>query len=147
MKNMRARSVLLADVADIERAATKIYPQGTVYIHLSAANGIVYILDKDSELTGRSAVVTPKDPRVQSRYLFIALERSIEDFWRLYEKTAINLTPDNLKEMRIIWHDDLEAQSAMCNFFSELDNAIKYELQQIEFCKQAKTYLLARMFV
>lgn len=152
MNRNRYRSTLvcLTDIADVERAQKgKIYPAGTIYVQVSATpkytDEIWNILKNSGELPGKFAVIFPKIELIPA-YLVLALTMNTAEWQARYIGDAINISMELFKELRIIYHADIEAQAEILRKISIVDKAIEYESQQVELNKEAKNFFLQKMF-
>ena len=146
----RLTSVCLTDIADIDRAQKgKIYPAGTIYVQVSATpkntDEIWNILKQSGELPGKFAVIFPKIEIIPA-YLVLALTRNTAEWQARYIGDAINISMELFKELKIIYHPDIEAQAEILQKISIVDKAIEFESQQVELNKEAKGFFLQNMF-
>lgn len=146
----RSISVCLTDIADVDRAQKgKIYPAGTIYVQVSATpkytDEIWHVLKQSGELPGKYAVIIPKIELIPA-YLVLALTRSTAEWQAQYIGDAINISMDLFKELKIIYHPDIQAQAKILQKISIVDKAIEFESQQVKLNKEAKSFFLQKMF-
>lgn len=146
----RSTSVCLTDIADVDRAQKgKIYPAGTIYVQVSATpkytDEIWHILKQSGELPGKYAVIIPKIEIIPA-YLVLALTRNTAEWQARYIGDAINISMELFKELKIIYHPDIQAQAEILQKISIVDKAIEFESQQVELNKEAKSFFLQNMF-
>ena len=142
------RVVKLRDVALVERARKgKIYPKDTPYMHLSASDGEIHRLEEQGELTDRSAALLLKNGETPPKYLYYAIDAQIEGFWHTYKHSTINLTPEMIERMEIVWHDNLADREAVCRWLDLLEAEIVETKKAIERVRSIKEYMLDGMFV
>lgn len=146
----RSTSVCLTDIADVDRAQKgKIYPAGTIYVQVSATpkytDEIWNILKQSGELPGKFAVIFPKIEIIPA-YLVLALTRNTAEWQARYIGDAINISMELFKELKIIYHPDIEAQAEILRKISIVDKAIEFESQQVDLNKEAKGFFLQKMF-
>lgn len=147
--SFRCRRVLLTEVADIERAVKgKIYPQGTIYIQVSAARrtGLDQwrISEKEGEIENKFAVLIPKND-INPYYLLIALERSAQEFLHKYVGTNINIQMDAFKRYELDYHADRQTQELIADFSKKANQGIESEKKTIEALHEIKKYMLGKM--
>lgn len=152
MNRNRYRSTLvcLTDIADVERAQKgKIYPAGTIYVQVSATpkytDEIWNILKNSGELPGKFAVIFPKIELIPA-YLVLALTMNTAEWQVRYIGGAINISMELFKELKIIYHPDIQDQAEILQKISIVDKAIEFEHQSVELNKEAKSYFLQNMF-
>lgn len=143
-------SVSLTDIADIDRAKSNIvYPARTIYVQVSAApkytDEIWHILKRPGELPGKYAVVVPKIPIIPS-YLVLALTAATAEWQSRYIGDAINISIELFKELKVVYHPDIEIQAKILESVSIVDRAIEIEAEQVRLNKEAKEFFLQNMF-
>lgn len=146
----RSTSVCLTDIADVERAQKgKIYPAGTIYVQVSATpkytDEIWNILKQSGELPGKFAVIFPKIEIIPA-YLVLALTWNTAEWQARYIGDSINISMELFKELKIIYHPDIEDQAEILRKISIVDKAIEFESQQVELNKEAKGFFLQKLF-
>lgn len=98
--------VPILEVCDFERVKNgKVYPVGTVYIQLSATDGVVRYLWEEKTLEEKYGVFIPKSDTLPSRYLFYALEYEMPHFLARYQ-AGMNINPDIFKHLEINYFED-----------------------------------------
>ena len=146
MGNLVYRRVPVSDVCEIERGrADRVYPTGTCYVALSATNDNVNQLKEPSEIDGRYAVLVPKDEN-NGDYLKVVLDRAFPR-WLMAHRTGINLKYEELASLMVEWHEDADMRLQVVVMTQKLNALIDMEVKTIDELKDAKQYLLLRMFV
>lgn len=146
----RSTSVCLSDIADVERAQKeKIYPAGTIYVQVSATpkytDEIWNILKQAEKLPGKFAVILPKVEIIPA-YLVLALTRNTAEWQARFIGDAINISMELFKNLKLVYHPDIQAQAEILRKISIVDKAIEFERQQAELNKKAKSFFLQKMF-
>ncbi len=146
----RSTSVSLTDIADVDRAQKgKIYPAGTIYVQVSATpkytDEIWHILKQAGELPGKYAVIFPKIEIIPA-YLVLALTRNTAEWQARYIGDAINISMEIFKDLKVVYHPDIQAQAKILQKISIVDKAIEFESQQVKLNKEAKGFFLQNMF-
>lgn len=138
--------VNIYDIADIERAVKgKIYPAGCTLIPLSAATSTPNKYMKEpGEVETRYAVAIPKDG-VNSKYLFISIERAYEHFKYRY-MTTINMQFGQLRHLELDYHEDGKVQDEIVRMVQEAERLERKEQEIVEHLQAQKKYFLRTMF-
>lgn len=147
--SFHCRSVLLPEIADVERAVKgKIYPAQTIYIQVSACRKSGkeqwYISKEAGEIENKFAVLVPRtdfDPY----YLRIALERSAPEFMHKYVGTNINIQMDAFQRYEFDYHEDKQTQKLIAAFAKKADRGIESEKKTIDTLRELKRYMLGKM--
>lgn len=145
--NFSKHSVVnIYDIADIERAVKgKIYPAGCTLIPLSAATSTPNKYMKEpGDVETRYAVAIPKDG-VNSKYLFIAIERAYERFKYRY-MTTINMQFGQLKHLELDYHEDGKVQDEIVRMVEEAERLERKEQAIVEHLQAQKKYFMGTMF-
>lgn len=133
----------LGDVALIERARKgKIYQKDTPYVRLSATDGKIHLLEEPGELADRSSALLLKDEETPPKYLYYAIDAQMEGFWHTYTHSTINLTPEMIERMGIVWHDNLADREAVCRWLDLLEAGIVETKRKIELVRSITEYML-----
>lgn len=147
--NLNYRIVNLLDIATVERARGKEYPNGTIYIQISAArrDGLSQfkMLKQSAVLESKYAVVIPNQ-YIVPEYLIFALERSGKEWRHKYVGNNINIQIDAFKWLKLQYHPDIEAQKFVVNIMQAIDNEIASVANTIQQEKELKRYMIANMF-
>lgn len=146
----RSTSVCLTDIADVDRAQKgKIYPAGTIYVQVSATpkytDEIWNILKQSGELPGKFAVISPKIEIIPA-YLVLALTKNTAEWQTRFIGDAINISMELFKDLKVVYHPDIQAQAEILRKISVVDKTIEFESQQVELNKEAKSFFLLKMF-
>lgn len=141
---------MLTEIADVERAKkNQIYPKNTVYIQVSACKRNTedawMILDKESALDGKYAVITPRI-NIIPKYLKYSLESSSEEWHERYIGSNINIGMDDFKYLKVRYTENIEHQKEVVEMFEETEFLIEQEEKIIEDYKQVKEWYLDGMF-
>ena len=129
----------------LERAQNnKIYPKGTIYIALSASDGIAHQLQEDGYISDRYAVFLPKTKYINVFYEIFC--ESFEPFYQRYNQ-GINFAFNNFKffDFAEITLSDKELQKWE-EALKEIDHLIDNERLLIQQMKGFKDFCLSRMF-
>lgn len=146
MKYTGHRDRNIGELCTVERAAAgKKYKAGSCYVKLSAVDDFVGQIETPGEIDSRFAVFEPFDG-VDTKYLFLTVQRSFPGFLRRY-RTTINLQFDTLQHFTVRWHDDAETRRDIVEKQAAITREIQLVEAQIEREKQAKKWYLAKMFV
>ena len=146
----RSTSVCLTDIADVDRAQKgKIYPAGTIYVQVSATpkytDEIWHILKQSDELPGKYAVIIPKIEIIPA-YLVLTLTKNTAEWQARYIGDAINISMDLFKDLKVVYHPDIQVQAEILQKISIVDKAIEFECQQAQLNKEAKSFFLQKLF-
>ena len=144
------KKVKITEISTVERAIkNKIYPKYSTLIKLSASDntskGGVQLLQKDSEVEQRFAVIIP-NVEFDKRYIYFAIFNYFDEFFHKYN-TGINLQFNNLVEMEIEICDDKDTQIQFADILEENEKRIELERSYIDSLKKVKDYFLDKMFV
>ncbi len=145
--NFSKHSVVnIYDIADIERAVKgKNYPAGCTLIPLSAATSTPNkYMEEPGAVETRYAVAIPKGG-VNSKYLFIAIERAYERFKYRY-MTTINMQFGQLKHLELDYHEDGEVQDEIVRMVQEAERLEMKEQAIVEHLQAQKKYFMGTMF-
>ena len=143
---LQCKKVNIMELCQVERAVPgKIYQAGSCYVKLSAVDEAVGQIEKDGEIDSRFAVFEPK-ARINTAYLFIAIERKFPEFLRRY-RTTINLQFDTLKHFVLDWHEDEKAQEYVVESIKAVNKEIALVEKQIKEEREVKRWYLAKMMV
>lgn len=145
--NFSKHSVVnIYDIADIERAVKgKNYPAGCTLIPLSAATSTPNkYMEEPGTVETRYAVAIPKGG-VNSKYLFIAIERAYERFKYRY-MTTINMQFGQLKHLELDYHEDGEVQDEIVRMVQEAERLEMKEQAIVEHLQAQKKYFMGTMF-
>lgn len=141
---------MLTEIADVERAKkNQIYPKNTIYIQVSACKRNTedawMILDKESLLDGKYAVITPRI-NIIPKYLKYSLESSSEEWHERYIGSNINISMNDFKYLKVRYTENIEHQKKVVEMFEETEFLIEQEQKIIEDYKQVKEWYLDGMF-
>lgn len=144
------KKVRITDIGIVERAIkNKIYPKHSTLVKLSASDdtskGGVQLLQKDSEVEQRFAVIVPYS-EFDKRYIYFAIFNYFDEFFHKYN-TGINLQFNNLIEMEIEICEDKNEQIRIADVLEENEKLIELESMYIETFKKVKEYFLDKMFI
>lgn len=138
--------VPILELCDFERVKKgKVYPVGTVYIQLSATDGVVRFLFEEKTLEEKYGVFIPKSDKMPSRYLFYALEYEMPHFLARYQ-AGMNINPDIFKHLEINYFADEAVGGKVASMLDNLECYYKSEEQQKEGWKDFKKFHLDGMF-
>lgn len=147
--NLNYKHVKLLDIAMIERAGKKKYPNGTIYIQVSAARrtGLsqFMILRREEKLESKYAVILPKVKMIPD-YFIEALERAAPAWKHRYVGSNINIQMDAFKYFELDYHPDIDTQKWIADNMSKIQDQIDGVERQIEQEKELKRYMLGNMF-
>ena len=133
----------LTDICKIERAKkNKAYPKGSILIAISATKGQTYILDKETTVDGKYAVLTVL--RDNPYYIYSLIKKEMQHFLQKYQ-TGLNIQPQVFKYFKISVHN-LETQNYIAKIIKEIDVELSEEGKTIEGFKNVKKNFLDRMF-
>lgn len=149
--NMQYRDVMLPQIAVVERAVKgRIYPEGTVYIQVSACRRShleqFNRLETAGELENKYAAIIPKVPALPE-YLWITLNKSAQEFMERFVGKNINIQMESFDCFSLQWHDDLKAQQIVADMVTQVEHEIRETECEMEMIKTAKEWFLATMFV
>ena len=144
--NLNTRKINIYDICNVERAVSgKEYKAGTCFIKLSAVDESVGQIKDDGLIDQRYAVFEPKD-KINTDYMFIAIERCFPNFLRRY-RTTINLQFGTLKHFQIYWHDNEDVQRYVVNNMRMVNDEIQLLEEQIRLEKEQKRWYLKKMMI
>lgn len=124
----------LPEVANIERAKSgKIYPKGSTLIQVSATQGNVEYLKKDSEVDGKFAVVVP-NKKINPKYLNIMVNRNVERFLSQYQ-SGLNIQIADLKHMEIEIHEKQDEIARNIEIIEREEEKIEKEIEILQTTK------------
>ena len=143
-KHAKQERRAIFDLANFERVKKgKVYKTGTVYIQLSATDGIVRYLDEDKELETKYGVFIPNHD-VCPRYLYYVLDFEMESFLAKYQ-SGMNINPDIFRHLKINYHTEQKYQKELEEIIRGLES-IKMEQVMHEQLIQYKKSSLSEMF-
>ena len=138
--------VPILEVCDFERVKNgKVYPVGTVYIQLSATDGVVRYLWEEKTLEEKYGVFIPKSDTLPSRYLFYALEYEMPHFLARYQG-GMNINPDIFKDLKINYFTDEAVGGKVAAMLDNLEYYYKNEEKEKDGWKEFKKFHLDGMF-
>lgn len=145
-KNAKKERIPVLDIADFERVQQgKVYKYGSVYIQLSATDGVVRYLTEDKELETKYGVFTPKSENLGTRYLYYILEFEMEAFLARYQ-CGININPDIFKHLQVTYFPETKYRIAIVNTLNNIQYREEYEAATLDGYKEFKEYHLDGMF-
>ena len=141
----------LIEIARVERAQSRtIYPEGTIYVQVSACPKYTYqiwhLSSKRGHLESKYAVVIPLIEVVPA-YFILALESVTKEWQKKYIGDAINISMDLFRFLRVSYHPDLQTQMEIVRKMQVIDQAIEAEQAQVNLNKEAKKWFLDRMLI
>ena len=138
--------VPILELCDFERAQKdKVYPNGTVYIQLSATDGVVRQIFEDSTLDTKYGVFLPKNKKIAPRYLYYALDFEMAHFLAKYQ-AGMNINPDIFKYLKINVFEDDTIGGKVAAMLDNLEYYYNREKEQGEGWKEFKKFHLDGMF-
>lgn len=138
--------VPILEICDFERVKKdKVYPVGTVYIQLSATDGVVRFLYDEKTLEDKYGVFIPKSDKMPSRYLFYALEYEMPHFLAKYQ-AGMNINPDIFKHLEINCFADEAIEGKIAQMLDNLEYYYKNEGKQKDGWVGFKKFHLDGMF-
>lgn len=136
----------LTDIAIVERAQRgRVYPEGTVYIQVSATNGQVHQLKQSGTIENKYAIIIPKE-YIYPPYFYIAVSRAVPNFLARY-KTTINIQMKEFEMFDIDIHNDIDTQKDIGNLVEAFDDAIEQEGDFISMLKEVKKLASSKMTI
>lgn len=124
----------LPEVANIERAKSgETYPKGSTLIQVSATQGNVEYLKKDSEVDGKFAVVVPNE-KINPKYLNIMVNRNIGRFLSQYQ-SGLNIQIADLKHMEIEIHEKQDEIARNIEIIEREEEKIEKEIEILQTTK------------
>ena len=145
VKHAKKERKSIFDLADFERVKKgKVYKAGTVYIQLSATDGVVRYLTEDKELETKYGVFIPNHD-VCPRYLYYLLDSEMEKFLARYQ-SGMNINPDIFKHMQVDYYTEYKYQKELAKIIYELEHVIHMEQVMHENLLQYKQSSLSEMF-
>lgn len=142
--SLKTKRYKLTDIATVERAKKGVlYPQGTVYIQVSATRGQVHQLHKEGTIETKYAVVKPKID-IYMPYFKVAFERCVPKFLARYQST-INIQISDFKFFEIDLHEDPKVQLEIGLVAEKCDEAMSVEKDMAEELKTLKKIALSKM--
>lgn len=146
VKNAKKERKHILDLCEFERVKKgKVYKAGTIYIQLSATDGVVRFLAEDKELETKYGVFIPKDGECP-RYLYYVLDFEIEAFLARYQ-CGMNINPDIFKYLQVTYYSNYNDQTELCRMLDGVQAHFDNELKQKEDWEYFKKYHLDGMFV
>lgn len=151
MRVNRYGYVKLPEIAEVERCRSGIiYPEGTVYIQVSACakNSAEkwHITETVGELPGKYAALRPLCP-VLPLYLKEALEYTAEEFFCRYIGSSINISMELFKFYELPFHRDIADQQKVLDVLRPIKEDIKAVEKEIEDVKKFREYFLGGMMI
>ena len=138
--------VPILEICDFERVKKdKVYPVGTVYIQLSATDGVVRFLYEEKTLEEKYGVFIPKSDKMPSRYLFYALEYEMPHFLAKYQ-AGMNINPDIFKHLEINCFADEAVEGKIAQMLDNLEYYYKNEEKKKDGWVEFKKFHLDGMF-
>ena len=138
--------VPILEICDFERVKKdKVYPVGTVYIQLSATDGVVRFLYEEKTLEDKYGVFIPKSDKMPSRYLFYALEYEMPHFLAKYQ-AGMNINPDIFKHLEINCFADEAIEGKIAQMLDNLEYYYKNEGKEKDGWVDFKKFHLDGMF-
>lgn len=143
--------VKLPEIAEVERCRNGIiYPEGTVYIQVSACakNSAEkwHITETAGELPGKFAALRPICP-VLPLYLKEALEYTAEEFFCRYIGSSINISMELFKFYSLPFHRELSDQQNVLDVLRPIKDDIRAVEKEIEGVEKFKEYFNLGMFI
>lgn len=134
----------LTDVADVERTRKGVlYPEGTIYIQVSATHGQVHQLRKSGTIETKYAIINPKI-EIYKPYFKIAFERCVPEFLARYQST-INIQMSDFRFFEIDLHPDPKTQMEIASLLEKCNEAENVEKDIVEQLKTLKKIALSKM--
>lgn len=134
------------DIAVIERAKDKTYPESTIYIALSATDREVHISDSPINLNGRYCLIIPK-VEINVIYLYYAMKKYEDYFFTTYVGEKINASFNDIRYYPVDIDYDLSIQEKVVNDFLKVERQIQNIEKEINQYMQMKKWFLAKMFM
>lgn len=135
----------LKDLADIERAKkNKIYKKGSFVLQVAASKGDMFYLYEDQKVADKYVVFTVKEG-INSKYLFHLINLQIDKILYL-TLHGLNIDPNELENVKIKFHPDIETQNFITNIFDTIDKKMNLELRTKQAVKDLKDWHLDKMF-
>lgn len=136
----------ILELTDFERVKKgKIYPSGTVYIQLSATDGVVRYLLEAGTLEAKYGVFVPKSDILPSRYLFYMLEYEMPHFLARYQ-AGMNINPDIFKHLQVTYYPELKYQRELAILLDNVQAVYGQQKDEKEKWETFKKYHLEGMF-
>ena len=146
VKHAKKEHIAIFELADFERVKKgKVYKAGTVYIQLSATDGVVRYLNTDKELEDKYGVFIPKTEKICDLCLYYAIDYEIEEFLARYQ-SGLNINPDIFKHMKVTYFPEEKYQKELEQIIYELEHVIHMEQVMHENLLQYKQSSLSAMF-
>lgn len=141
----------LTDIAEVRRVEkNRVYPQGTVYIQVSACNKSDkdkwMIMKEPGSLDSKYAVVVPKID-IDADYLRIALEDATPKWFARYVGTNINISMDAFKFFVVKYTEDKATQRRYGEMVKSVEEEMALIQESIEKGKKVKQWYLTKMFI
>lgn len=146
MINLEYKTIKLKDVCEIQRCHGEIYPAGTVYLQVSATDKNIRILKMEQKLESKYVRFDIKD-EISTEYLYIAMQRTQEEFYERYVGSNINIQVEALGEWELQIHTDRETQEKMVNMIKKIDEQSENEKKEIQRLRNLKKGMLEKLFV
>lgn len=134
------------DIAVIERAKDKIYPENTIYIALSATDREVHISDSPINLNSRYCVIVPK-AEINVIYLYYAMKKYEDYFFTTYVGDKINASFNDIYYFPVDIDMDVTIQQQVVDDFLTVEREIQNIEKEIKQYKEMKKWFLAKMFI
>lgn len=135
----------IEDVAKFERAkADVVYPAGCSVIQVSASQGGVGYLNEPGSVESKYAVIFPPEG-MNSKYLFIVIEKNIHEFLARY-KSGLNFQLKDIGRFPLQIHN-LETQQAIVMMYERIEEQERIIEAEIRAAKELKSNMLANMLV
>lgn len=113
-KNAAKTRKPILEICDFERVKKgKVYNAGTVYIQLSATDGVVRFLTEGKELEEKYGVFIPKSEYSCPRYLFYMLDYEMPSFLARFQ-CGMNINPDIFKHLQVTYYTNYKDQVELC---------------------------------
>ena len=136
----------ILEICDFERVKNgKVYPAGTVYIQLSATDGVVRYLYEDKPLEAKYGVFIPKTDKLPSRYLFYVLGYEMPNFLARYQ-AGMNINPDIFRHLKINIFEDAAIAGKVAAMLDNVEGYYKREEHEKEGWQEFKKFHLDGMF-
>ena len=146
VKNAAKTRKPILEIVDFERAKKgKVYNAGTVYIQLSATDGVVRFLTEDKELEEKYGVFLPKSEHSCPRYLFYMIDYEMPSFLARFQ-CGMNINPDIFKHLKITYYTNYKDQVELCKMLDSIQTKCENEQQQKNEWENFKKYHLNGMF-
>lgn len=146
VKNAKKERKPILELCEFERVKKgKVYKAGTVYIQLSATDGVVRFLEEDKELETKYGVFIPKGDYICPRYVFYMLDFEMEAFLARYQ-CGMNINPDIFKYLKVTYYTNYKDQVELCLMLDGIQEKYDNEAEQKKEWEYIKKYHLDGMF-